>query len=84
MSRLVLYTIYDKASDYPGEVVVRCWTIRGRLPVPEPDLFARCKTIEQARAEIPAAAACVGREAVDDHAIAETWINVEPEVETLC
>jgi hypothetical protein len=65
-----IYTIYNHPYDYPDEFVCRVW--HGMTP--ERNLFARGKTLEEVRKQIPAGAVNIGRMTRDDSKIAECWI----------
>jgi hypothetical protein len=72
------YTIYANPSDYPGQYVVRGWTIR----VPYESVSAEfdetpllvCATLSEARRVLPVGLMRALREPEDDPVIVESWV----------
>jgi hypothetical protein len=46
-SNLEIYTIYWDAKDFPGEYVVRKFTIAGPDPIPDKELFMRTYDVDE-------------------------------------
>jgi hypothetical protein len=77
---LALYTIFQRPTDFPDHYVVRrFYLIRGEIePSPDP-IGCLCKSLEEARRQVPerinhSHRANLFREATDDPQIVETWI----------
>lgn len=70
---LTIYTVYANPADFPGSFVVRPWQLEagGSLVRGEPRVF---RTLEQARASLPAGLCQVRRSLLDEEQIVETWI----------
>lgn len=69
-----LWVVYDCPQGFPDRYVVQMYLFddAGNL-YPRP--FASvCRSLTEARAEIPAGAICVEREEGDDPTIVETWV----------
>ncbi len=41
-----IYTVYDRPTDFPKDVVVRCFTIAGGNVIPDEEIFFKHKDIE--------------------------------------
>ena len=67
------YAIYDHPSDFPDHFVVREWRVADGRVEPAEDCWLT-KTLEEARAIIPAGFYNVGRWTGDDPVIVEVWI----------
>lgn len=67
---LIMYTVYDNPTDYPGKYVVRRW----KLLNAEADPLIVADTLEEARAAIPPHLFCIPRQPEDDRAVKEVWI----------
>lgn len=65
--------IYMGPTDYPGQFVVRRWTVNPGGVFPDPRVIA-CMTLEEARAAVPEGLYCLTRAPDDDPAIFEIWI----------
>lgn len=76
---LMVYTVYDNPSDYPGKIVVRRHMAgiceeRGPVVVVDAEPMFVCDDIEQARQRLPPGLTNIGRQPNDDPVIAEVWI----------
>lgn len=72
---LVVYAIYHNPTDFPGEYVLRPWSIERPHTEPNPGaLLARGRTLDYVRGFLPPGLCCLGRNASDDAAIVEVWI----------
>lgn len=70
---LLVWTIYERPLDYPNGYVVRAYECSRGEPVPwKTALFAR--TLESARAMLPAGLYRIGRSVDDDPKIVESWL----------
>lgn len=66
------YVIYENPTDYPGEWVVRRYTLGFyATAMGKPKRFL---SLEDARGCIPQGLTCFKREVVDDPVIVETWL----------
>lgn len=73
-NRLWMFVIYDHPKDFPDEFVCRrCYPENGHV-VFELDLFARGKTLESVRDQVPPGQVRFGRQEGDDPVILETWL----------
>ena len=71
---LAMYTIYYDALDYPGMYVVRKWIVdSGPLPQPDVLIGAPVKSLDAARAQVPAGLICLPHTPGDERQIVETW-----------
>jgi hypothetical protein len=70
---LVLYTIYEKPTDYPDHFVVRKYFVRGGETFPSL-IASTFDTLASARLSLPAGLCCVGRMSGDHPHIVETWL----------
>lgn len=73
-NRLWMYVIYDHPKDFPEEFVCRRHCLENGRATIEPELFARGRTIEYVRAQIPNGEYRIGRSLEDDPVIVETWL----------
>lgn len=71
---MVTYTIYANPSDYPGLYVVRKWRIESHGLIAGELIHPPVKTLEAARACIPAGLCCIPRDAKDDPVVVEIWL----------
>lgn len=75
---LSIWTIYASPTDYPGLYVVRCWRILGGGRGLEKDAAPLYVggSLEEARAALPRERGlyCMGRRALDEPQIVESWI----------
>lgn len=74
-ARLEMYVIYRHPRDYPERYVVRRW-LCSNGPEGQPDNvpLAVTESLEWARRAVPAGCVNIGRENLDDPAIAEVWV----------
>lgn len=73
-TRLWMFVIYDHPKDFPEEFVCRrCYVEAGRV-VFESHLFARGKTLDYVRLQIPAGQVRLAAPPGDDPVIVETWL----------
>jgi len=72
VSSLVLYTIYERPSDYPEGFVVTMWIVGPDLLRPSAKGFAT--DLEHARRLVPRGLYRMPREPGDDPCIVENWI----------
>jgi len=70
---LVIWTVYENPSDYPGKFVVRAWEAINGKPVPREDCTVS-DTLDKARASVPEGLVRMDRGDDDDPCIVETWI----------
>lgn len=68
-SELVIWTVYDGPTDFPGEFVARKWLLDGAT-----NELRKAKTLEGLRAQLPKGLARLPRAALDDPKIVETWM----------
>lgn len=69
------YCIYKSPSDYPGQFVVRKWTIGAGTLTPSMEPHGIYDTLDEARESIPLThRVCVQRSPEDDPVILETWL----------
>ncbi len=73
---LLMFTIYENPTDYPGKFVARRFAVTAAGVMPEPDPLAVVDTIEEARAAIPdrEGLVCMRRNPSDEPQIVETWL----------
>jgi len=71
---LVLYVVFGRPRDYPGEFVVRRWSGRHNTPLDLGEPFARGKTLGDVRRALPAGLFNLGRQPMDDPWIVEVWV----------
>jgi hypothetical protein len=67
---LIIWTIYESPSDYPGQFVVRPTSVRHESPFLNHML---AHDLEAARRLIPPGTVCFERSETDDPVIVETW-----------
>ena len=74
--QLLIYTIYGRPSDYPTEFVCRRWNGYAQMPtvLDTSEPFARGKTLDEVRRQLPAGLTNIGRERMDDPVIVESWV----------
>lgn len=72
--KLLIWTVYNNPSDYPGKYVVRwfCLAGDGAYTAAQPTIIT--DTLEEARAALPQGLHRLGRGTNDDHTIVETWV----------
>lgn len=70
-----IYTVYDHPTDYPDEFVIRRFKIEDRSVAVESNLFARGRTLEEVRAQLPSNLVNLRRTAGDDEKIVEVWLE---------
>ncbi len=71
--RFFTYTIYNKATDYPGKFVIRQWEVVPHQGL-NPGIGFVCDTLFEARNLLPGQLYNTGRSEKDDPAILETWM----------
>ena len=69
---LVLWTIYERPTDYPDCFVVRMWNMSARFV--EPGEAHTFPTLEAAREFLPQGLWPIPRSPEDDEKIVETWV----------
>lgn len=78
MDGLVMYTVYENPSDYPGWFVVRRSVVTADGALMDPDLFARALALKDCRYAIahahPEGLVCMHRSEGDEPQIVETWL----------
>lgn len=72
-SAVTLYVIYDHPIDFPDEFVCRRWVL-DRLMDEGREPFARAKTLNAIRCQLPPGLFMMHRWDHDDPAILEIWI----------
>lgn len=68
------YCIYFDTHDYPGEYVVRQWSIEKGILMCKKLLDYRGKSLKEARKVVPKGYCNIGRYKADDEKITEVWI----------
>lgn len=69
---LVLWTVYDSPSDYPGQFVARKWLVK-QEPIATDELVTG-STLQSVRDQLPGGLHCMPRSLGDDAKIVETWL----------
>lgn len=70
-----MWVVYSEPKDFPGEFVARRHVITGENQGrADPEIWARAKTLEALRAQLPLGLVCLGRDQSDDTCIVETWV----------
>lgn len=70
---LIMWTIYCRPRDFPNAYVVRRWSVRAGVAIPDPEPTAVTATLSLARSQIPDGLYCLRRDPADEAAIVETW-----------
>lgn len=69
-----MWVIYDRPTDYPDDVVARRWKVSAKGPAPTTDLIV-FKTLADCREAFDKGGySRLGRSAIDDEHIVETWL----------
>lgn len=71
---LVIWTVYEKPSDFPDSFVVRRYWVTGGEVLHDSAPRAITSTLESARVLIPAGLVRMPRQPADDPAIVEVWL----------
>lgn len=71
---MTLYTIYARPRDYPGQFVVRRWSVTDGIVAPEREPHAVCGCLAEARESIPDQYVRIKRYMTDDPCIVEVWL----------
>ena len=71
---LYLWTVYDNPTDFPGQFVVRRFTVTAAEVRRGDNPWSVKDTLEEARKTLPPGLVCMGRTSLDDSKIVETWL----------
>jgi hypothetical protein len=68
------WTIYHPVESFPGHFVVCQWWVREDGGVWPHSVACLCRSLEEAREQVPSGTICFVRDADDDETVIETWI----------
>lgn len=75
LSYLVIWTIYDKPSDYPEGFIARMHVASRKEANSGPTTATiSAPTLNEVRAQLPPGLVCLGRNSCDEPQIVESWI----------
>ena len=75
-----MYLVYERPRDYPDEFVARVRWIGPGYDRPDPELFARGKTLGEIHARLPEDRLLVGPHEGDDPSVLEAWMEAKYEL----
>ena len=71
---MLVYTIYDNPTDYPGRVVLRRFTVTKDGTAADPDPIYVGNSVAEARAAVPAGHVRIDRSPADPTCVVETHL----------
>jgi hypothetical protein len=71
---MVGWTIYYRPLDFPDHFAVRMWMVGEGSELIWRNIACVCRTLEEAREQVPTGTVCMPREDEDDPVIVESWI----------